>query len=539
MPPLLPDEPADGDAPPVADPFAAQAALPPGAPLGLIAADAAGGFGSNSFAGSNGRFVTALAARITRPVASRWAAITLRRALLARVPGPAGIGDGDWVAARAGLLLRQGDVDSARRLIDVLPVDRFTPATYALAATVSLAAADLPGLCPIAATGRALSPGPLWDLAFGMCAAMAGDDLTAANIIDVLRNQRARVAPFDVRLAQRVAVLAGGAGRADGINWEEVPGLTLYRYGVATAAGVPVPADRLAALGPAHAGWAVRNAGLPAATRLALLRGAAVHGSLSVSELASGVSALSPADASGGFAVGSRAANLRDAFSAGSAAARAEAMAAIRASAGAGEDPYGALLETATAAAALRPSAAIADQSVPIIAALLAAGDARAAAVWWPVASAAGGEIKAQAWALLAAGGGGVPVSAGDFSDWRSRTDASPRAAAVVLAALSGLGAARGSDWDALRRELMPAMTAAPGRWQAAIADAARRRAGGEVAVLAATGLQGSWADVPAAHIAAITTALMASGRRAEARQFAGEAVTRAAVMAGGAATAN
>jgi hypothetical protein len=96
----------------------------------------------------------------------------------------------------------------------------------------------------------------------------------------------------------------------------------------------------------------------------------------------------------------------------------------------------------------------------------------------------------------------------------------------VLLAALSGLGAARGQDWDGLRRELI---TPTPGRWRTTIDNAARRGAAGEVALLAATGLQGGWADVPPAHIEAIVAALVASGRRAEARQFAAEAVTRAA----------
>ncbi len=533
LPPLLPDAPAASEtAPPPEslgppDPYAARASLPPGAPIGLFPASTPGGFANASFAGSNGKFLATLATRITRPIASRWAAITLRRAMLARVPGPAGIGDGDWVAARAGLLLRQGEIDGARRLIDVLPVDRYTPATYAMAAQVSLAAADLAGLCPIAATGRALTPGPLWDLAYGMCAAMEGDDLTSANIIDTLRNQRRRVAAFDVRLAQRVAVLAGGAGRrgrADGVNWEEVEGLTVYRYGVATAAGVPVPADRLAALGPAYVGWVVRNPALSAESRLGLLRVAAMQGNMSSAELASGVAALSPADASGGFAAGSRAANLRDAFTAGTPAARAAAMAAIRASGAPGEDPYGALIETATAAAALRPVAALAEESPAIIAALLAAGNGRAAARWWPIASDASADVRARAWALLAAGAG-VSASVDMFKDWRRRTDATPHSAGVLLAALTGLGVARGSDWDSLRRELI---TPAAGRWRAAITSAGHRGAAGEVALLAATGLQGKWIDVPPAHVEAIVAALVASGRRTEARQFAAEAVTRA-----------
>ena len=47
--------------------------------------------------------------------------------------------------------------------------------------------------------------------------------------------------------------------------------------------------------------------------------------------------------------------------------------------------------------------------------------------------------------------------------------------------------------------------------------------------LLAATGLQGGWADVPPAHVEAIVAALVACGRMTEARLFAAEAVTRTA----------
>ena len=510
--PLLTGQPGDVTPPAFVETQTA-AALPPGAPIGII--DAAGGaFAADAFIGSNGRFLAGLANRIAGPVASRWVAITLGRALASRVPGPAGIGDGDWVAARAGLLVRMGAVDLARRLIDVLPQERYTPATYRVAGEVSLAAADLAGLCPIAATGRALSDDVMWDLAWGMCAAMDGDDITAAGVIDTVRNRRGALPAFDLRLAQRVVVLAGGAGRADGINWAEEEGLTPYRYGVASAAGVTVPADRLAALGPAHAGWAVRNAALPAATRFALLRQAAVLGTLSADELASAVAALAPADASGGFAADSRAGRLRDAFT-GSPQDRAEAIAAI-----AGDDDYGGLLEAATAAAALKPAAALAGRSDVIIAALLAAGNTRAARAWWPVAQDADDDVRVRAQALLAAGAG-VAMDSGDVRAWRDAAKASPRREAMLVAALSGLGQARGLDRDGFKT--------ISNRWTAALASAARRRAAGEVALLAATGLQGGWADVPPAHVEAIVASLMACGRVTEARLLAAEAITRSA----------
>ena len=122
--------------------------------------------------------------------------------------------------------------------------------------------------------------------------------------------------------------------------------------------------------------------------------------------------------------------------------------------------------------------------------------------------------------ALLAAGAGVAMVS-GDVRAWCDAAKASPRREAMLAAALSGLGQARGLDRDGFK--------AISNRWTAALASAARRRAAGEVALLAATGLQGGWADVPPAHVEAIAAALMACGRVTEARLLAAEAITRSA----------
>jgi len=60
-----------------------------------------------------------------------------------------------------------------------------------------------------------------------------------------------------------------------------------------------------------------------------------------------------------------------------------------------------------------------------------------------------------------------------------------------------------------------------------AIDAAAAGRRTGEVVILAATGLQGDWRDVPPLHLAHIVAALRRIGRSAEARLIAAEAVTR------------
>ena len=519
-PPLLSAPRLETDPGALADPLAAPATGRDITVVGPLS-PAAGGYGLGTFMGSSGRFLASLANRMNAPIGSRWAAITLSRALLSESTAPSGIIPGDWVAARSSLLMRMGEIDGAKRLVDSVPVDRYSPLLYRVAGQTALAAGDINGLCPIAANGRLLSRDPLWDLAIGMCAALQGDDITAARVFDGLSEEEKRVEPFDVRLGERIATIAGGAGRAAIIDWNEAPRLTPFRYGVATASGVPVPADKMGALGPAHFGWLVRNQGVDPEIRLESLRQAAVLGTMSATEVVAGVSALAPADAP----ADSRAGRLRVAFAGGSLANRRDALRAIWTTAGDGEARYGALIEAATAAARLPVTSDSAADSADIIAALLSAGDTRAALRWWPIADKADTVVRARAWALLATGTGGVPSAAGDFDDWRSAVNATDHQAAMLLAGLAGLGVANGSDWAGLRRELLPATQTS---WTRAIAAAATGRRAGEAIILAATGLQGAWKDVPPQHLYHIVAALNRVGRPLEARLIAAEAVTRA-----------
>src|SRR5690606_28851128 len=107
-----------------------------------------GGLGPDAFSGANGRFLTRLMFRLDAPVASRWVSILRNRAALSRVPTPAGVTAGDWIAARALMLVRAGDADGARLLLLSVDADRFTPRMIAVSKQVSLASADMAGLCP-------------------------------------------------------------------------------------------------------------------------------------------------------------------------------------------------------------------------------------------------------------------------------------------------------------------------------------------------------------------------------------------------------
>lgn len=473
-----------------------------------------GGYGTATFASSNGRFVTGLLHRLDTPIASRWAHIVLRRALLSESSTPAGIAPADWIAARARTLLAMGEVDGAVALVDAVPADRYSPSLYRVAGQAHLAAADIGGLCPLAQTGVSVSQDPLWKLLTGMCGAMTGDDLTSASVFDRLKGADT-LDPFDLQLAERVATLSGGGGRAANIEWETAPRLTPYRFGVAVAAGVRVPDARLAGM---PAGWVLRAPGIGDAARLAAVRPAAALGIASAQELVSTVAATASDDEA---LAASPASRLRSAYAAASLGDRYAALKAIRDDAKTPQASYAALLETALAAARLPADKRHAADAPQVIAALLSVGLEAEALRWWRAID--GSDAVPRAWGLLASGGG-VPVTPDRFTAWADADDSDHRAR-LLLAGLDALGRTRGEGWAAKRTDL--ALAPVSNSWMRALASAAARGSAGEVAVLAATGLQCDWRAVPPAHFGAIVAAYVRVGRAQEARLLVAEAVTR------------
>ena len=471
-----------------------------------------GGYGMAAFAGADGRFVAGLLQRLDAPIASRWAHIVLRRALLSESSAPEGIAPADWIAARARALLALGEVDGAVALTDAVPADRYSPMLYRVAGQVHLAAADIGGLCPLAETGVAVSRDPLWKLLMGMCGAMAGDDLTAASVFDRMKDGDT-LDPFDLQLAERVATLSGGGGRAANIEWETAPRLTPYRFGVAVAAGVRVPEARLAAM---PSGWVLRAPGVGDAARRAAVRSAAALGIASARELVSTIAATAGDDGDDAGA-----ARLRAAYVATALGDRFGALRAMRQGADTATLKYAALIEAALPAARLRPDRRRAEDASLVIAALLSAGLEREALDWWRVLD--GSDAVPKAWGLLASGGD-VPVTPERFAAWR-KVDGNDHRARLLLAGLDALGRTRGDDWADVRSDLV--LTPVTNSWTRALAAAAARGSAGEVAVLAATGLQCTWRAVPPAHFGAIVAAYVRVGRAHEARLLVAEAVTR------------
>ncbi len=168
------------------------------------------GLGANPWRGASGAFLASLMRRMDTPLASRWAHISLRNALLSRSLAPRNVDPVDWAAERAWLLLRMGEADAGRMIVAGVDVDRFTPRMYQVGVQSALANADPAGLCPLQDGIQKTDPN-IVQLVDAMCAALAGEPETASAQVDSAR-RRGRMRGIDLELAQKVV----GAGSNTG-----------------------------------------------------------------------------------------------------------------------------------------------------------------------------------------------------------------------------------------------------------------------------------------------------------------------------------
>ncbi|HEX8668479.1 MAG TPA: hypothetical protein VF727_08945 [Allosphingosinicella sp.] len=471
------------------------------------------GLGYDAFGNANGAFLAALMRRLDAPLPSRWESILLRRALLSEIPAPPQVNEVDWVAERAWLLLRMGEADAARALVQAIDVDRFTPRMFTVAVQVALATADPAGLCPLVGPGKEVSDEPVWPLAEAMCAALEGEAARASQLIDQAR-RRSGAGRADVVLAEKVIGAGTDTRRAVSVNWDEVDQLNSWRFGLASATGLLVPDRLMNRAGGQVWAWQARAPMVPLESRVnAAFRAAALgvfsHAALveMFSLIADGTDASDLPDTLAG--------RLRQAYAAPSLDGRLRAMSGLW-----GEgDRFSRLILTATAAGGLPPSDAYGERTADIIASMFTAGlDARAGR-WAPVVEAMGDDGD-RAWALLAVGTPRPVVDiSGKADDVIGRIGG--HRGRMLAAALAGLG--RLQDSAAYEVDTAPRT-----RWAGMIASAARNRQPGTVALLAAVGMQtGGWGGVPPAHFYQMIRALHEVGLDFEARMIAAEAMTR------------
>lgn len=486
-----------------------------------------GNMGRAAFSGANGRYLAKIMHRMRAPIASRWAAIVLRRALLSRAATPARISAADWVAERTWLLVRMGEAVSARSLVQAMDVDQYNPALFTYAMQASLAAADPAALCPMTDFADPSNRKPDWTLARGICAAMSGEGSMASLYLDRARARRGENSP-DVLLAEKVMGAAQNTRRSVTINWNDIDRLDVWRYGMAVSTGLDIP-DRLMAQvnGRVHA-WRAQAPLLSYTKRLEDAERAAAMGVFSSAALVDFYAAAAAED-TGSTAPSPLFSLLRDSFAAEETAARIAAMKSFTTQGS--PDPlqaYARRIALARAAAQIAPSQDAGSDVALLVAAMLSAGLDRDAARWLPIVTARADDLS---WGLLAVGSPRAigRISADRIRQFGSANDAGgPLRAKMLFAGLVGLGRIAAEDVQPMAESLGVSLQA-DRTWTRAMAGAVRLKSPGAVAILSAAGLQShDWSGIPPAHLYVIVSALRQVGLEGEARMIAAEAIMRA-----------
>ena len=508
---------------------AAPPEIPAAARRSLDEVGLAQGYDDDAFGAADGRYLAVLMRRLRTPVASRWAEIVLRRVLLGPTPAPAGEGRGDWVADRAALLLRLGEADGARALVQGVDVDTFSPRLRRVAVQAAFATADPAALCRLPDGPEQVGDQPAWPMIRAMCAALSSDAATANATI----GRAPPGDPIDHALAEKVVAVGGGGRRAVAIDWTAVDALTDWRFGLATALNVVIPQALLDAAPAWFQAWLARAPMLAPADRVAPARIAAALGPVSSADLVDLYGQL--ADAAGDIETDSPAGRVRAAYRGDDDEAKLAAMRALWSDAAkdspAGRDRYAALLLTARAAAALAPSRELDDDVGEIVASLFAGGLDEQAERWAPIAAAGSDAEADRAWAILAVGAPALPFALEPARMQRiarrGDDDAGRQRVAMLAAALAGLGRMPLADAARTAAEAGANLAAAT-PYARALERAVTGGEKGTVALLVTVGMQNpSWGGVPAADFFRMIQALRAAGMEAEARMIAAEAMAR------------
>ncbi len=486
------------------------------------------GLGANPWGATSGAFLSTLMRRMDTPIASRWAHIALRDALLTKVRAPREVNPVDWVAERAWLLLRMGEADAARMLVAGVDVDKFTPKMVQVGVQTALANGDPAALCPLE-DGIGDHEQRVRAVVSAICASLAGEPESAAAQIDDAR-RRGRIGGIDLTLAEKVVGAGANTGRAVTIEWDPVDQLTAWRFGLATATGM-VPPDRLVnSASPQLRAFQARSPLLSPQQRLPsafIAAGLGVFSSQSLVDLYSAIyDTTDPSDLPD-----TEAWQLRQAFVGKDGGAR---LAAVKRLLGRSNDPlekeaHRALV--ARAATLVDPDPKLEKDAPELIAAMLAGGYDRGVARWAGAVRRMNDQNGDRSWAMLALAApdnAGIDLSFSRIIRFIGR-DQSPgkSRSALLVAGLAGLGKIS-TDWaNALNRRYGLGL-GRQSSWTKIIDSAAGRGQSGTVLVLAGTGLQTtSFANVPGSHFYHVIWGLERTGQDFTARMIAAEALSR------------
>lgn len=482
-----------------------------------------GGLRGDSLAGQNAALVRAALVGNRGRLVSRWGHILLRRALTSRLQAPAGMNPADFAALRVSLLLRMGEVEAARAVLQDLDIADYSPALGTTVVDVYARTADFTGLCPVIATQGSLRKDPAWTISGTICEAFRGNGAVAISRLD--RDlSRGTMPKIDLLLAQKYAGAAGKSRRAVTIEWKDVTALSPWRYGLAIGVGLEPPEKLLADAGPDYAAVTALAPMVGLGRRIAAADRAAAAGVLSSAAMVDLYAQVyADPDMTGEWQ--ERAEALRDAYTLEDPQARIAAMQGLWRGAD-GQALYARQVLTAAAAARMTPAAAFADNAGDLVASMLAAGFDANAQRWASVVN-----NGSPAWGLLVVGAPGAPAAIDNGAiDSFVSDDASvgKRKSAFLVAGLAGLRRLSNGDAERYSGDL-DLRLGTSSRWIAAIDAAAGRGDAASVVLLAGLGMQGDgWQRMTPRYLFHIVSALRQVGLEPEARMIAAEAVARA-----------
>jgi hypothetical protein len=486
---------------------------------------AAEGIGAEPWGTASGVFLSTLLRRMDTPLASRWAHIALRDALLAKARAPNNVNPIDWVAERSWLLLRMGEADAARMLVADVDTDRFTPKMVQVAVQTALATADPSALCPLE-DGMREADARIRPLVQAMCSALAGEPDTASAQIDDAR-RHGRVGGIDLNLAEKVVGAAGG-GRAATIEWDPVDSLTAWRFGLSLGTGM-VPPDRL--INSSSLQLRAFEARAPLLAPQQRLDAALIATGLGVLSAQSLIDLYSSIyDATDATEVATTDAwQVRQAFVGKDEETRLAAIRRVLAIGKQGYQKEATRALAARAATLVTPNSKLAKDAPDLISAMLAAGYDQAAARWAPAIGGMDDEDADRCWAMLALASPNIAdVGTGRLSAF-IRRDKSPHAvrSALLVAGLAGLGRISIDTANSLNRRYGLGLGRTTS-WTRMIDSAAARGQAGTVLILTGTGFQTpSFVELPAAHMYHAIGSLKRTGQDFTARMIAAEALSR------------
>ncbi|PKB25682.1 hypothetical protein B0I00_0888 [Novosphingobium kunmingense] len=491
--------------------------------VGVLAADE-GGLPPLSVRGQSPVLVKAAIEGNKGQMVSRWGHILVRRALASRMDAPQGMNPADFAAARTQLLLRMGEGEAARALVQDVDAGNYTPGLTQAALDAFAFTADVTGVCPVIAVHGSVRRDPDWRVLRSLCASFQGDG--SAGMAQLTQMERTGVWPqIDILLAKKYAGAIGKSRQAVTIEWDKVEDMKPWRYALAIGVGLEPPArltdDNAVRYGLINATAPM----LPLTARAAGADRAAGAGILSAAAMVDLYGQIyAQEDIEGEWA--DRAASLRTAYVGEAPADRLAAIKALWSDSGDAQARYSRQVLTAYAAARMPVDQSFSADAPDLIASMLAAGLDANALRWLSQA-----EPGSLAWGqlALAAPTAQGAVDAGALDDFYDNdTSNGYRKSRFLLAGLAGLGRvdAGVAGNFAAKLGIDPARQT---RWTALIDQAAAVDNQALVVLLAGVGMQGDgWDKMTSVNLFHIVNALNKVGLSAEARMIAAEAVARA-----------